>query len=200
MIDRNSGFLLVIALIVSIPFLIGPMTEKALEDKVRSDGAAREQITETQPETPPKLTERRRARDAATHQPQIELPPPANYEIVYLGSEACPACTAWKAEEYRAWRKDPARRYVRVRQAEIERFTINRGVHGENFGRYHRLYERAFPGERFSFPSFVLLDGREIVMAGPGARTWRRMEQVVRREAERAEMRRTLRQERARAG
>ncbi|MEM6413015.1 MAG: hypothetical protein AAF683_15945 [Pseudomonadota bacterium] len=113
--------------------------------------------------------------------------PPRDYEIIYLGSEACPACRMWEAEQYADWRRDPLRRKVRVRMAEVERFAVNRGVPGENFGRYQSIYERAFRDRRFAFPAFVLMDGREIIRAGTGAGTWERFVHMAREEERYAE-------------
>ncbi|MEM7662635.1 MAG: hypothetical protein AAF292_10325 [Pseudomonadota bacterium] len=118
-----------------------------------------------------------------------ELRQPKSYEIIYLGSEACPACRRWEADQYADWRRDPIRRKVPVRMAEVERFSVNRGVRGEDFGRYHRIYERAFKDRRFAFPSFVLMDGRQIVDAGTGARTWNRFAHMAREEVQYAEWR-----------
>ncbi|MEO0882243.1 MAG: hypothetical protein AAFY34_05880 [Pseudomonadota bacterium] len=136
----------------------------------------------------PRQQARERGRDRA-RELERELRQPKDYEIVYLGSEACPACRRWEADQYADWRRDPVRRKVPVRMAEVERFSINRGVRGENFGRYHWIYERAFKGQRFAFPAFVLMDGRDIVDAGTGASSWRRFVRVARDEVRYADWR-----------
>jgi len=141
---------------------------------------------------------RERGRDRARELEQ-ELRRPKNYEIIYLGSEACPACHRWEADQYADWRRDPIRRDVPVRMAEVEAFSVNRGVRGEDFGRYHRIYERAFKNRRFAFPSFVLMDGREIVDAGTGAGTWNRFVRIARDEVRYAEWRETVIREQRRA-
>ena len=95
------------------------------------------------------------------------------------------------AGPYRDWQRDPARRAARLHLApEVEAFTVNRGVRGENFGRYHRVFERAFKDRHFGFPGFVLTSNDSIVDVGTGEAAWNRMAKKVRQEAELEKLRR----------
>ena len=128
---------------------------------------------------------------AQKKQQRANLPAPANYEIYYFGSERCGYCARWMAGSYRDWKRDPARRTARLHLApEVEAFAVNRGVRGENFGRYHRVFERAFKDRHFGFPGFVLTSNDDIVDVGTGEATWNRMARKVRQEAELEKLRR----------
>ena len=113
----------------------------------------------------------------------LNPPPPADYRIVYLGSPNCGACKVWKSKDLRAWKKDPA-----SKTATLELATLRGSPFSGGYGRHDDVFREAIAGRRqITWPSFAVYNHGEFEKLYVGRNSWKKIENKVRKEAERAE-------------
>ncbi|MEO1188630.1 MAG: hypothetical protein AAFW60_06125 [Pseudomonadota bacterium] len=112
-------------------------------------------------------------------------PPPAEYEVVYLGAPNCGICEYWKASLLPAWKKDPASRYAKLEIAQLKGHPFRGG-----YGKHDPVFREAFKNKRaIVYPSFVLYSRGKLERVYRGTKGWEQIEKRVRTEATRMEKR-----------
>ena len=112
----------------------------------------------------------------------LNPPPPADYRIVYLGSPNCGACKVWKATDLQMWKRDPA-----SKTATLELATLSGSPFNGGYGRHDDVFLEATAGRnKIVWPSFAVYNHGEFEKLYVGRKSWQKLRDKVRKEAERA--------------
>jgi hypothetical protein len=112
-------------------------------------------------------------------------PPPAEYRVVYLGSDKCGVCRYWLSNHLKAWRHDSASVYL-----DLELATLKGNPFRGGYGKHDPVFQEAIGSKgRISYPSFVLYNRGEMDGVYIGIGGWMQIEKRVRAEARRAKRR-----------
>ncbi len=107
--------------------------------------------------------------------------PPAEYEVVYLGSPNCGVCEHWKSNLLPAWKRDPASEHLNLEIAKLKGHPFRGG-----YGEHDPVFREAIGSRRIiHYPSFVLYSRGKLKRVYTGVKGWNRIEKRVRDEANR---------------